>query len=62
MLRDPIHMRVPLLPPFWFTVAAYVVHCIDESLLGGSFLEKVRRHLWPQYSWTRFFWLMRLIS
>jgi hypothetical protein len=27
-------MRVPLLFSFWFTVAAYVVHCIDESLLG----------------------------
>jgi hypothetical protein len=37
-------MRVPLLFSFWFTVAAYVVHCIDESLLGGSFVEKVRQH------------------
>jgi hypothetical protein len=49
-------MHVPLLFSFWFTVAAYVVHCIDESLLGGSFVEKVRQHWWPQYSWTKFFW------
>jgi hypothetical protein len=37
-------------------VAAYVVHVMDESLLGGSFVEKVRQHWWPQYSWTKFFW------
>jgi hypothetical protein len=49
-------MKVPLLFSFWFTVAAYVVHVIDESLLGGSFVEKVRQHWWPEYSWTKFFW------
>ena len=43
---DPlVAMHIPLLLLFWFTVAAYVVHCIDESLLGGSFVEKVREHL-----------------
>jgi hypothetical protein len=49
-------MSVPLLLSFWFTVAAYVIHVIDESLLGGSFVEKVRQHWWPEYSWTKFFW------
>jgi len=49
-------MHVPLLFSFWITVAVYVVHCIDESLLGGSFVEKVRQHWWPEYSWTKFFW------
>lgn len=49
-------MHIPLLLSFWFTVAAYVIHCIDESLLGGSFVEKVRQHWWPEYSWTKFFW------
>lgn len=54
---DPlVAMHIPLLLSFWFTVAAYVVHCIDESLLGGSFVEKVRQHWWPEYSWTKFFW------
>ena len=37
-------------------VAAYVVHVLDESLLGGSFVEKVREHWWPEYSWRKFFW------
>src|SRR5579862_1306668 len=47
---------VPLVLTFWLMVGAYVVHVIDESLLGGSFVEKVRQHWWPQYSWTKFFW------
>ena len=37
-------------------VATYVVHVIDESLMGGSFVEKVREHWWPEYCWTKFFW------
>ena len=49
-------MKVPLIFSFWFMVAAYVVHVIDESLLGGSFVEKVRQHWWPEYSWKKFFW------
>ena len=49
-------MVLPLLVPFWFMVAAYVIHCLDESLLGGSFVEKVQQHWWPEYSWAKFFW------
>ncbi len=49
-------VTVPLVLSFWFMVAAYVVHVIDESLLGGSFVEKVQEHWWPEYSWTKFFW------
>jgi len=49
-------MDIPLIFSFWFMVAAYVIHVIDESLLGGSFVEKVRQHWWPEYSWTKFFW------
>ena len=49
-------MQLPLLLSFWFTVAAYVIHLLDESLLGGSFVEKIREHWWPEYSWTKFFW------
>ena len=49
-------MSIPLIFSFWFMVAAYVIHVIDESLLGGSFVEKVRQHWWPEYSWKMFFW------
>jgi hypothetical protein len=33
---------IPLVFSFWFMVAAYVVHVLDEFLLGGSSVEKVR--------------------
>jgi hypothetical protein len=49
-------MSIPLIFSFWFMVAAYVIHVIDESLLGGSFVEKVQQHWWPEYSWKKFFW------
>jgi Protein of unknown function with HXXEE motif len=49
-------MQIPWIFSFWFMVAAYVIHVLDESLLGGSFVEKVRQHWWPEYSWTKFFW------
>lgn len=49
-------MALPLVFSFWFMVTAYVVHVLDESLLGGSFVEKVRQHWWPEYSWSKFFW------
>jgi hypothetical protein len=34
-------MNIPLIFSFWCMVVAYVIHAIDESLLGGSFVEKV---------------------
>lgn len=49
-------MNVPLIFSFWFMIAAYVIQVIDESLLGGSFVRKVREHWWPEYSWRKFFW------
>lgn len=49
-------MYVPLILSFWFMVGAYVMHVLDESLLGGSFVEKVQQHWWPGYSWQKFFW------
>jgi len=35
---------IPLVYSFWFMLAAYVVHIIDECLLGGNFVEKVQQH------------------
>jgi hypothetical protein len=31
---------LPLIFSFWFMVAAYVVHVMDESLLGGQLCRK----------------------
>jgi hypothetical protein len=48
--------RIPLVISFWFMITTYVIHILDESLLGGSFVEKIRQHWWPEYSWRKFFW------
>ena len=32
---------MPVIFFFWFMVVAYVIHVLDESLLGGSFVEKI---------------------
>jgi hypothetical protein len=44
-------VTVPLIASFWLMLAAYIIHILDESLLGGSFVEKVKTHWWPEYSW-----------
>ncbi|AXC12174.1 hypothetical protein ACPOL_2870 [Acidisarcina polymorpha] len=49
-------MTIPLVASFWLMLAFYLIHILDESLLGGSFVEKVRKHWWPEYSWVMFFW------
>jgi hypothetical protein len=41
---------------FWGVLAAYIVHIIDETLMGGGFVQKVRQHWWPQYHMEMFFW------
>ncbi len=40
---------------FWAVFAAYIVHIIDETLIGGGFVEKVREHWWPGYTARMFF-------
>jgi hypothetical protein len=47
---------IPLIYAFWFMLASYVIHILDESLLGDNFVQKVREHWWPGYSWEKFFW------
>lgn len=54
--QNGLAMQIPWVLSFWMMIAAYVVHVLDESLLGGSFVEKVRARWWPQYSWRKFFW------
>lgn len=46
---------IPINLIFWAYVAAYVVHILDESLLGENFVEMVRRNFWPAYEWKHFF-------
>ena len=41
---------------FWAMEAAYLVHCLDEMIAGGGFVEMVKKHFWPEYSGRKFFW------
>ncbi|HET6253557.1 MAG TPA: HXXEE domain-containing protein [Puia sp.] len=41
---------------FWAVLAAYLIHIVDETLMGGGFVQKVREHWWPQYHSEMFFW------
>ena len=40
---------------FWAVFASYVVHIVDETLIGGGFVAKVREHWWPTYTARMFF-------
>jgi hypothetical protein len=44
-------MSIPLIFSFWFMIIAYVIHVIDESLLEGSFGEKIRSMGGRNNSW-----------
>jgi hypothetical protein len=33
----------------------YILHIIEESVLGEVFVEKVRKNIWPDYGWKKFF-------
>jgi len=41
---------------FWAVLAAYIVHILDETLMGGGFVQKVRQHWWAEYHMEMFFW------
>ena len=40
---------------FWAVFASYVVHIVDETLIGGGFVATVRKHWWPTYTARMFF-------
>jgi len=38
------------------TLKWYVIHILEESVLGENFVDKVRKNFIPFYDWTKFFW------
>ncbi len=40
---------------FWEFVAAYVVHILEESVLGENFVHKLQTKFFPAYTWGKFF-------
>jgi hypothetical protein len=47
---------IPIQLLFWGFVAVYVIHILEESVLGENFVDKVRKNFIPFYDWTKFFW------
>jgi hypothetical protein len=51
-----VSLSIPIQLLFWGFVAAYVIHILEESVLGENFVDKVRKNFIPFYDWTKFFW------
>lgn len=51
-----ISLSIPIQLLFWAFVAVYVIHILEESVLGENFVDKVRKNFIPFYDWTKFFW------
>ena len=49
-------LSIPIQFLFWGFVAVYVIHILEESVLGENFVDKVRKNFIPFYDWTKFFW------
>ncbi|MCP8320153.1 MAG: HXXEE domain-containing protein [archaeon] len=54
-------MEIPLNILFWGMEAAYRIHCLDETLAGGGFVNMVRKHFWSDYSAKKFFWFNTVV-
>jgi hypothetical protein len=50
-----INLEIPISFIFWGYVVAYVIHIIDEALIGETFVGMVRKLFWPKYEWKHFF-------
>jgi hypothetical protein len=41
---------------FWGFLASFVIHILDEALLGGGFVQWIVDNFWPTYRMRMFFW------
>jgi len=49
-------MEMPLNILFWGMEAAYLIHCLDETIAGDGFVNMVKKHFWSEYNIKKFFW------
>ena len=54
-------MEMPLNVLFWAMEAAYLIHCLDETIAGGGFVNMVKKDFWPEYSGKKFFWFNTIL-
>lgn len=46
---------LPISLCFWGFVVVYILHIMEESVLGEVFVEKVKKKIWSDYNWKKFF-------
>jgi hypothetical protein len=51
-----IGITIPVSIIFWLFTASFVVHILEEAILGENFVDKVKRLYWKGFDWTKFFW------
>lgn len=40
---------------FWANFAAFIMHLLDETLMGGGFVASIQRHFWAGFAISDFF-------
>lgn len=48
------NLTLPISLIFWGFVAAYILHILEESTLGVTFVSKMQNLVWPEYGWKHF--------
>ena len=48
-------LEIPISFIFWGFVIAYILHIIDESLMGETFIGMVKTLFWQGFKWKHFF-------
>ena len=49
------NLSIPISFIFWGYVVAYIIHILDESLMGETFVVMVQKNFWSDYKWKYFF-------
>jgi hypothetical protein len=49
------NINIPIEFIFWGFIFVYIIHILEESTLPETFVDKVKKNFWPEYSWKHFF-------
>lgn len=49
-------MTISLNVLLWSFLMAFCIHVIEESTVGGGFVQMMKRNFWREYDGTKFFW------
>ena len=40
----------------WAFLMAFSIHIVEESTVGGGFVQMMKKNFWPEYDGRKFFW------